>query len=250
MKTLVSALAVAGLAGSAFGLSASTIDRTNYLMLDELNLPAGYTITATPIDSHESVERLGTPTFSNLTSGSGYLASSPFDGTVSIEDYASSLSDGISDGVDGTGGATHPLVEFGFVGGAADLGGTGKTIFFDFFDVNTNAVTGFGVTLANYGNYIYTITIGSPGTTQVPVEGFIAMSTAPGTSAQHFLSDANPAPGWNGIENHQFYPPGFFDFDYGNGPVDINYLFRLNVPTPGTAALFGLAGLAGIRRRR
>jgi uncharacterized protein (TIGR03382 family) len=32
--------------------------------------------------------------------------------------------------------------------------------------------------------------------------------------------------------------------------VNLDFLFRLNVPTPGTAALFGLAGLAGIRRRR
>lgn len=250
MKTLVSALAVAGLAGSAFGLSAQTIDRSGYTMYDEANLPAGVTITAVPIGDRLD-DRAGTPVFQNLAAGSGYLANAAFTGTISIEDYATSLGDGVSDGVDGSGGATFALLEFGFVGGVNNYGaGAGKTVFFDFFDVSTAPVSGFGITFANFGNFIYTISIANPAAVQVPVEGFMAMSTPTGTRAQHFLSDAIPVVGANGTENNQFYPPGNFDFDYGNGPVPINFLFRLNVPTPGTAALFGLAGLAGIRRRR
>jgi hypothetical protein len=250
MKTLVSALAVAGLAGSAFGISADTIDRTNQPMYDQSNLPAGVTITAIPLDGRVD-DRVGSPIYENLAAGSGYLANPAFSGTISIEDYATSLSDGASDGVDGTGGLTANLVEFGFVGGVSNTN-TGKTVFFDFFDTNLAAVSGFGVTLANFGNFIYTITITDPNLNPVPVEGFMLMSSAVGTNAQHFLSDAAPAVGFTGKENEQFYGPGFFDFDYGNGngPVNIDFLFRLNVPTPGTAALFGLAGLAGIRRRR
>lgn len=256
MKTLVSALAVAGIAGSAFGLTASdTLDRSGYTIYDEANLPAGAAITATPIGDRVD-DRLGVPAFTNMTvgngAGSGYLANPAFSGTVSIEDYATNLGDGVSDGVDGSGGATSNLVEFGFIGGVAS-GSVDRILFFDFFDVAGNFVDGFGVNLANFGNFIYTITIGDPANTLVPVEGLMRMATNPGTNAQHFLSDAPATVGANGTWNEDLiYGPGFFDFDYGNGNgvVNLNFLFRLNVPTPGTAALFGVAGLVGIRRRR
>jgi hypothetical protein len=251
MKTLVSALAVAGLAGSAFGLiGADSIDRSNLPVFDQNNLPAGMSMNAAPIDGRID-DRVGTETYSNMSSGSGYLANAAFSGTISVEDYATTLSDGASDGVDGTGGATFNLVEFGFVGGVA-AGSVDKVVFFDFFDVAGNFVDGFGINFANFGNFIYTITI-TPGSVQAPVEGLLGMFTNAGTNAQHFLSDATPTVGSKGTHNETLvYGPGFFDFDYGNGNgvVNLDFLFRLNVPTPGTAALFGLAGLAGIRRRR
>ncbi len=253
MKTLVSALAVASIAGSAFGLASSdTIDRSAYPIFDQSNLPAGSYITAEPLGSHTVGDRVGTPTYSNMGSGSGFLANPGFSGTVSIEDYASSLSDGVSDGVDGTGGATFNLVEFGFVGGVTAASAT-HIAYFDFFDVAGNPVNGFGINFTNAGNFIYTIGIANPSAQQTPVEGLLRMATDPGTFGQHFLSDATPTVGAKGTWNETLvYGAGFFDFDYdnGNGVVNLDFLFRLNVPTPGSAALFGLAGLAGVRRRR
>jgi hypothetical protein len=261
MKTLVSAIAVTAIAGSAFGL-ADTIDRTNYPIYDENNLPDFVSIEKFELDARVD-SRVGTPIFDGMGSddgfGSGYLASPLGTGTLGIEDYVTSLGDGASDGVDGTGNSTFSLIEFGFVGGAEDLadptGNTGGILFVDSFFTDFSLAGGFGLSLAQGGNFIYTITINDPANTQFANEGLLVLTAntdpaiGPVSGGQWFLSDKVAEAGAHG-QFAETAITGAKTFDYGAGPVPINYISRLNVPTPGAAALFGIAGLAGIRRRR
>ncbi len=242
MKSLVSALAVTALAGSAFGLG-ETLDRTSHAVYNESNLPDYVTVTKTPIDGRIDT-RAQTTVFDNVGGGSGFLASPAASGSLGVEDYVTTLGDGASDGVDGSGNATFSLLELGFVGGVQQAGGT---IFFDFFHSDFSAATGFGVSFTSPGNFIYTISINNPGATQVPVEGLLLLTADTGTTGQWFLSDQAFAAGSSG----DWFDGGkFFDYGAPTGVQEIDWLSRLDVPTPGAAALFGIAGLAGIRRRR
>lgn len=223
MKTL-SVFAVLAMAGSALanGLPTTNIDRSNVL------LDAGlYTLQATPLDG-EYFSARSSVLYSHIDGPyAGFPAAS---GAGGFDDYVS------------TAGNDIILEEFSFVGGVTAVGGV---VFFDFFDSALNFVDGFGVQLSQAGNFIWTITLNTP--IVVPNAGVVQAFfnddalIGPVTSGQWFLSssattvgtDSRTFGGANGGElQHSFE------------------LFGTVVPAPGAVALFGLAGLAGIRRRR
>jgi hypothetical protein len=258
MKTLVSAAAVAALAGSAFGLGES-LDRTNAVIFT-VDTP-GVQITKQDIGSHQPVGRIGTTVYDAEGGGAGYVAAGPATGFLGFEDYGTTVSaSGPPNGVPTTQVDTEELHEYGFVGGVTASGGV---VFFDFFYNNFSFATSFGVQFPSAGNFIWTITITTPSTVLVPTEGYHQLfanndpNIAPVTSGQWFLSDVGASPTIG--HNDNAWDNG--SFDYGdNDPNDpnvpdvdirpIGQNFRINIPTPGAAALMGLAGLAGLRRRR
>ncbi len=229
MKTAVSAVAVAALAGAAFAApQLDTVDRSNYTII------TGDAVSATPLDGNFAAPAsFNGISYSNMTSDvDGFSAFPPSNGdangVIGADDY-SSIAPGPAD-----------LAAFGFVGGTTAAGGV---VFFDFFDSAGVFVDGFGVGLTNAGNFIYTITIGTP--FSIPADGFVQMvdGTAagfgPAAQSQWFQTADDATVGDN------LLPSGSF-----NG-FDINYTFELDViPAPGAAALLGFAGVAAARRRR
>ena len=250
MKTLVSAAAVTALAGSAFGLG-ETLDRTNTPIFT-IDTP-GITITKREIGSQTPVGRVGTTVYEGL-SGGGYVASPPATGGIGIEDYGTSLSpSGAPNGTPTTATDTFALLEYGFAGGVTATGGV---LFFEFYYNNFSFAGSFGVAFPSAGNFIWTIGIANPAATQIPTEGYHQVfannnpNIGPVTSGQWFLNPtgANPTVG----NNDTAWDNGSFDYGTTTTPsvLAIGQSFRLNVPAPGAAALMGLAGLVGIRRRR
>jgi hypothetical protein len=256
MKTLVSAAAVAAIAGSAFGLG-ETLDRSSFPIFTT-DTP-GITITHTPL--HEAATTrgplagLGTSVYGwddttpGYNYGSGYFASPPATGVNGFEDYGSTLSaSGPPDGTPTNQFDTMNTISYQFIGGSYTTNGI---MFFDFYFNDFSYANGFGVSFGPYlGAYLWTITFGGSSVT-VPTEGYHAVvantdsNIGTVTNGIWFLSDlgANPAVGHNDLA-----------WDSGNtggtAPVNLGYLFALGVPTPGTAAVMGLAGLAGVTRRR
>lgn len=253
MKTLVSAAAVTALAGSAFGLG-ETLDRTN-IPIFTLATP-GVQITRTELGSHQPVARTSANTIygwdttatAGQISGSGFLASPPASGVLGAEDYGTTYGDGVNGGPPT--GSSFELCEYDFVGGVTATSGV---MFFDFFTNSFSYAGGFGVQFPSAGNFIWTITISNPAANVLPGEGYHQVfanddpNVAPITSGQWFVSDkgANPDYGTNDLS----WDSG--SYDYGSGTVSLGYNFALReTPAPGAAAVMGLAGLAGLRRRR
>jgi hypothetical protein len=250
MKTLVSAAAVTALAGSAFGLG-ETLDRTNTPIFT-IDSP-GVSITKRDLTAPTPVGRAGVTVYEGL-SGGGYVASAPSTGGLGVEDYGTVLSSsGAPNGTPTTQLDTFGLVEYGFAGGVTAANGI---LFFEFYYNNFSFAGSFGVQLPSAGNFIWTITIGNPAATQIPTEGYHQIfannnpNIGPVTSGQWFLgpNGANPTIG----HNDSAWDNGSFDYGTTTTPsvLAIGQSFRLNAPAPGAAALMGLAGLAGIRRRR
>ena len=253
MKTLVSALAVASLAGSAFGVTEigprgvsfnpATIDRVN----NYGDITQYITVVATPID--EVVTDRGTPVYSAIQAGAGYLSatSTPSSPIVGFNDYQMSTDPGPF-------GAplTNPTVALDrmrFVGGVSVAG---SSMDFYFLQNDSSTATAFSITFASAGNFIYTLFLnGTPGGVQVPTEGYYVSvkGAGAGTAAQFYagstLGTGAPTVGAQDTSND-------FVFNYGGavGAVPISERFELQVPAPGAAALMGLAGLVGLRRRR
>jgi hypothetical protein len=260
MKTLVSAAAVAALAGSAFGLG-ETLDRTGHRIFTQ-DTP-GVTISWASMDG-SSRGTLGggaaptsvygwddaTPTSGGagtIGGASGFFAAPAASGVIGVEDYGMSVSpSGPPNGAPTTATDTETLFAYEFVGGVANPYGI---LFMDFyFNDGATFATGFGVQLPTAGNFIWTITFGATPFTGVPTEGYHVMvandnpGIGPITTGQWFLSSTGAAP----IIGHND-----LTIDNGTGGgFPIGQLFALGIPTPGTAALMGLAGLAGLRRRR
>lgn len=254
MKTLVSALAVASLAGSAFGVteigprgvnfSPATIDRVN----NYGDITQYITIEATPIEESGVTDR-GTPVYSAIQAGAGYLSatSSPSSPIVGFNDYQMSTDPGPF-------GAplTNPVValdKMRFVGGVSVAG---SSMDFYFLQNDSSTATAFTITFASAGNFIYTLTLnGTPGGVQVPTEGYYVSlkGAGAGTASQFYagstLGSGAPTVGAQDTSND-------FVFNYGGvtGAVPISERFELQVPAPGAAALMGLAGVVGLRRRR
>lgn len=262
MKTLVSALAVASLAGSAFGLveigprgnfnPADTIDRVNYLG-DITNL---ITIEATPIG--EEVSGRSTVEYSAIQAGVGYVSSTstPASATVGFNDYQFASNAGAF-GAPLT-NAVAALDTMRFVGGSVAAGG--KMDFF-FLQNDSTTATSFTITFAAAGNFIYTFNVGAiPGGIYVPKEGlYYAQRNATSTSqVRQFYggSSAATAAPTIGAQSVGGFGPSSQDFVFtsatynGGAPTPISERFELSVPAPGAAALMGLAGLVGLRRRR
>lgn len=258
MKSLVSAAAVTAIAGSAFGLG-ETLDRSNAIILTVDTPGVQFTRTAIGTPSPTPVAVPLTTTYDSLA-GIGFVASAPATGNLGVEDYGTTdSSSGPPNGTPVTQFETRGLHEFGFAGGQ-DNGSQGAAvsgvIFFDFFFNDFSFANSFGVALPTAGAYFWTITIGNPAALQIPTEGFSSMfannnpNIGPVTSGRWFLSDvgANPLIGHNdlAIDN------GTFDFGTTTTPDvrNIGHNFSIVVPTPGAAAIMGLAGVAGLRRRR
>lgn len=262
MKTLVSALAVASLAGAAFGFDeigprgnfnlANTVDRFNYLG-DITDL---ISIEATPI-GHETGGRLATE-YSAIQAGAGYVSSTstPASAVVGFNDYQFASNPGpfgtpLSNPVAG-------LETMRFVGGSVAAGGK---MDFVFLQNDSSTATAFTITFANAGNFIYTFTIGTiPGGVYVPTEGLYYAQRNAGSVSQvrQFYGGSTAGAGAPtiGAQSVGGFSPPSTDFVFtsatynGGAPTPISERFELNVPAPGAAALMGLAGLVGLRRRR
>lgn len=146
MKKALAFVAVLGLAATmAF---ASPTDRSNTPIYSHGN---GVTITATPLGSPIEVAG-GNNTYSSMGPSLGFIFWDTGTGTLLADDYTSNQ-------LPATG--THLINEYGFVGGVA---AAGQVMFFTFFDSNSSFVDSFGVQFSSGGNYIYTITLGTPQT--------------------------------------------------------------------------------------
>ncbi len=175
----------------------------------------GVRVTAAPFDAPQPFfpPILEYDSFNNAPGPAGLLAISPATGPIGFDDYTTqSVLDGAAAASD-----LLTLDRFFFVGGVSN---PGEVLFMDFFDPNGAFVDGFGVQLANGGNFRYTITIGTP--VSIPAAGIVQLfanddpNIAPVSTGQFFVSDnavvigANdplfgPAPGPLGeILNHVF----------------------------------------------
>lgn len=264
MKTLVSALAVAGLAGSAFGFSEigprgnfqlpDTVDRVNYLG----DITSLISIDAVPLDEHDGGTR-STVEYSAIQAGAGYVSSTstPSSPLVGFNDYQFA-SNGASAFGSPSLNAVHALDFMRFVGGSVTAGG--KMDFF-FLQNDSSTATGFTITFSAAGNFIYTFNVGAiPGGIYVPEEGYYVAQKNAGSSSQvrQFYGGSTSGSGAPtvGRQSVPGFSAGSQDFVFtsasynGGAPTPISERFELSVPAPGASALLGLAGLVGIRRRR
>lgn len=248
MKVLVSAAAIAALAGAA---SADFTNPVSYTQL--IDGQNGVTVTATPIDEARSAGDRNVVAYENLDPGAnGYVAfSNPPAAAgefLGFDDYGTGLagSSAPTAPLGAPDGGNITLAEFQFIGG---INAVGDELAFAFFDNAGNPVNGFSIALSQAGNFIWTITLGSG--FDVPAEGLIRGEVLAGTG-QWFLGDAGPTVGY---EDDTFAsPPGaspsFGPISSGAG-TNFSYNFALvEVPAPGALAVFGLGGLAAARRRR
>ncbi|MFI4854083.1 MAG: hypothetical protein ACIAQF_03760 [Phycisphaerales bacterium JB065] len=214
-KSILSALAGLSIAGVA---AAAPTGQFN--LLD----PSMYTLTATPLDGSGSARGELDPSFYSAMDGP-YNAFDAATGNVGLDDY-----DSVAEG-------DILLTSFRFVGGIAEEGG--GTMSFQFFNADEEFVDSFGITLTEAGNFIWTITMNSE--VIIPADGFVQAVVGEDFTGQWFLGETAPTIGTNDDT-----------FGGANGGL-LSHRFELNgtlVPTPGAMALFGLAGIAGIRRRR
>jgi hypothetical protein len=257
MKTLVSAAAVAAIAGSAYGLG-ETLDRSSYPIYT-IDTP-GITMRAHALDGSDRAPLggIGTSVYGwddnvGSVAGQGFLAAPAATGIIGIEDYGSTLSaSGPPNGAPTNQYGMMNSMSYEFLGGVSAVG---QILFFDFFFNDFSIGNSFGVAFPQAGNFWWTITFDPTGFI-LPTEGYHVMTAntdpniGPVSTGRWFLSDVGVAPlhGTNDLA----WDAGSFDYDGTgpNGPVDIGYLFAVGVPTPGTVALMGLAGLAGVSRRR
>jgi hypothetical protein len=263
MKTLVSAAAVAAIAGSAFGLG-ETLDLSS-IPIYTVNTP-GVTITKMPLDQtgrgalgaftgvpSSSVYGWDDNTYN--TGHSGSVAAPASSGVIGLEDYGTTLDpSGPPTGSPTTDYTTFNCNMVEFAGGVDTTNGV---LFFEYFYNDGTLANSFGIQFGTVGNYVWALTFGGSGEIAIPTEGYMRIETnnnpniAPSTNGQWFLSDAgaNPVFGYNDLT----VDAGQFDYGTSTAPnvQDIGYRFALGqVPTPGAAGLLGLAGLAGVSRRR
>jgi hypothetical protein len=213
MKTVVS-LAVLALSA---GMASATI-----------MLPSS-AATATPIDVGQYQGRAGTNVYTGQAGP--YSAFAVATGVASFDDYVS------------TQAAPFNLAQFVFVGGVAQAGG-GMTV--AFFDTAANPVSNFHITLPQAGDFIWTITLGTPpdgldSTFVAPQAGFVQITVDAANTGRWFFTSTAPTVGTN-------------DVTVGSGsqltPQRNNAFSLVEVPAPGSLALLGLGGLVARRRRR
>ncbi len=220
MKTLS---AIAGLAIAGVASAAPLTGQFN--MLDS----SMYTITATPLDEEGTSRGELDPSFYSAMDGP-FNAFSPATGNVGLDDYASIATDDIV------------LTSFRFVGGVGASGEPGGSMSFQFFDSDETFVDSFGINLPQGGAFTWTITLNDPIT--IPANGLVQAVVGEGFTGRWFLGATAPTIGSN--------DPEIGGAELADG-TPLSHRFELNgvlVPTPGSAALLGLAGLAAVRRRR
>lgn len=264
MKTLVSALAVASLAGSAFGISAtSELTRSGTLparpaTVDRVNWLGDITQYVTITEERDVVDR-GVGVYDTTTPTSyATLTSSPASPAIGFNDYQTSL----HPGPNGDASDIAPLAGLErmiWVGGSAATGGgpNGKVDFFFLWNDGSTA-TGFTITFAAATFAKWNIELNIPGGIAVPEEGFLFVqknATSPvemrmglQTSAPTIGTEDSSVAGWaDGLGG--FWGPNASK-NFISGASNYREGFRLEIPAPGAAALMGLAGLVGLRRRR
>ncbi len=220
--------ALACLAGNAVAgpVSLSNVDRSNY---------SYYQAIASPTSS---IDRGVDPIslYSDLDAGPDGYVSFPdtavdSDGVLEeagVADYASISAGDIT------------LNQFQFVGGVNQANGV---VFFDFFTSAGDFIDGFGVQLAESGNFIWTIDlnesidIASAGLIRMTIDDEDLAGAGSTAAGRWFLGNAGATIGDAGL---------------AEGDPDFNFAFALNsnVPAPGTLAFLGLGGLCASRRRR
>ncbi len=210
----------------AIGLFGLTLAAGTASAIDVSYAPitGGYSQRA-PVDVFESV----------LGNYSAFPASS---GILGIDDYASVAT-------------TSPnffLAQLRFVGGVTAAGGI---LDFTFFDAAGAPVNGFGIALPQGGNFIWTISFGTPAnnnddsTFAIPHDGFMQISARNPGTGQWFLT---PNPTTLGADDPTV---GFGPGGTSSTPAGFNYAFTLRqTPAPASLGLLGLGGLLAARRRR
>ncbi len=185
--------------------------------------------TGVPIDMGQYQGRAGPSVFSAIPGP--YSAFAAATGVASFDDYVS------------TEAAPFTLAQFQFVGGVTAVGG-GMTV--AFFDTAANPAGNFHITLPQAGNFIWTITLGSPpdgadSTFVAPQAGFVQITVDAANTGQWFFTSTAPTIGTD-------------DITVGTGaqlnPQRNNAFGLIKVPAPSSLALLGLGGLIARRRRR
>lgn len=220
----IAVLATVALAGSVM---ASPVDHSGVTIYD-VNATSALSLEQTP--DHSFAGSVA-PVYSNMESGSGYVAfpasGGDANGVIGFDDYVS------------TSASAFELGSIRFTGGVQQVSGV---MFFDFFDASGTYVDGFGIRLSQAGNFIWTIDLST--TIDIDGAGYVQASVdAAGdfgvaTTGQWFGSDAAPT-----IGSTTDYS------DFGDG-INNHMIELTSVPTPGAGALLAVGGLVATRRRR
>ena len=209
VATAVAVFAGSAVAGPVLG------DHSTYRQISAENISM--------ISLDEGTQGAVSSIYSNMDSGTGFVAFPAGNGVLGADDYVSTAS----------GSAT--LESLRFVGGSEQVGGV---LAFDFFNAAGDTfIDGFTVALPSAGNFIWTITLG--GVVTVDAAGILQISTDATSTGQWFLADAGPTVGSEDVNA------------FGGGDGVNSHNFELNViPTPGALSLLGMGGLLAARRRR
>lgn len=218
----IGALALCTTAGLASPVLSGSVDRSNY----QIHIGLAGSLNPAGLSS----------VYSDLDAGPGGYVAFP---DTAVDTDGDLESAGIADYTSISSGDIL-LDQFRFVGGVDQVGGT---VFFDFFDSAGAFIDGFGITLNQAGNFIWTIdlataiTIAGDGLVQMSIDDENLSGSGSTAGGRWFLGNAGATIGNAG--------------DAEAAP-DFNYAFELNssVPTPGVLSLLGLGGIAAGRRRR
>lgn len=215
-SVLGAAVLASGFAASAFAQAPIPVDRSGYQVFNTGQIG----ITAISLDQWFAGERAASNFYSSLgTDGTFGFSSQATGPNALIDDYQGDNS------VSGVG--LVELTEVSFVGG---VGNANDIVWFDFFNTGGSIIGGFGVQFPSALNAVWTVDLTGAGIFATR-DGFMQIAGDTGVTLRWFTT--NEA------------------VDVGSNSGPTVFAFALNgIPTPGAVALFGLAGLAGVRRRR
>ena len=215
------------------GLVASTASAEPFVNPNDRTQAEIYTsVEATPLAG--GAPRVGDyPIYQNLSMTASLYSVSFAGGVVSADDYTSIAPPGVT-----------TMDWFRFIGG---VGAPGQVMFFTFFDTAGSFINSFGIQLPYGGAYIWRITGAGGGSMNDPIGagGFVQCWADDGSvvtlsTGIWFLNSDVPAVGTTG--------PTFPGLTVGGVPLD--HKFQIDVPEPGTLALFGMGVMTLLVRRR